>query len=101
MDRHEAIMLMHEVLEGSFGIHTNGDSMAKKMLREGYYWLTMESDCYKFMKKCHKCQTYAEKIHVTPTLLNVISSTWTFSMWSIDMIRMIEPKASNGHCNAH
>ena len=32
------------------------------------------------------------------TLLNVISSPWPFSMWGIDMIKMIEPKASNGHC---
>ena len=32
-----------------------------------------------------------------PTLLNVISSPWTFSMWGIDMIEMIESKASNGH----
>src|SRR3954469_6177877 len=57
----------------------------------------MESDCYKFVKKCHKCQVYADKIHVPPTLLNVISSPWPFSMWGIDMIGMIEPKASNGY----
>ena len=97
VDRHEADMLMHEIHEGSFGTHANGHSMAKKMLRAGYYWLTMESDCYKFAKKCHKCQIYADKIHVPPTLLNVISSPWPFSMWGIDMIGMIEPKASNGH----
>ena len=72
--------------------------MAKKMLRVGYYWLIMESDCYKFANRCHKCQIYADKIHVPPTLLNVISSPWPFSMWGIDMIGMIEPKASNGHC---
>ena len=57
----------------------------------------MESDCYKFAKKCHKCQIYADNIHVLPTLLNVISYPWPFSMWGIDMIGMIEPKASNGH----
>ena len=57
----------------------------------------MESDCYMFAKKCHKCQIYADKIHVPLTLLNVISSPWPFSMWGIDMIRMIEPKASNEH----
>ena len=67
------------------------------MLRASYYWLTMESDCYKFTKKCHKCQIYADKIHVPPILLNVISSPCPFSMWGIDMIRMIEPKASNRH----
>ncbi|KAI5382490.1 hypothetical protein KIW84_070063 [Lathyrus oleraceus] len=57
----------------------------------------MESDCCKYVKKCHKCQIYADKIHVPLTLLNVISSPWPFSMWGIDMIGMIEPKASNGH----
>ena len=59
--------------------------------------MTMESDCCKFVKKFHKCQIYADKIHVPPTLLNVISSPWPFSMWGIDMIGMIEPKASNDH----
>ena len=72
-------------------------SIAKRMLRAGYFWLTMESDCCKFVKRCHKCQVYADKIHVPPNPLNVISSPWPFSMWGIDMIGMIEPKASNGH----
>jgi hypothetical protein len=90
-------MLMNEVHEGSFGTHSNGHAMAKKMLRAGYYWMTMESDCCKHVRRCHKCQIYADKIHVPPTLLNVLSSPWPFSMWSIDMIGMIEPKASNGH----
>jgi len=26
--------------------------------------MTMEADCYKNAKKCHKCQIYADKIHV-------------------------------------
>ena len=97
VDKKEAEMLMKEVHEGSFGTHANGHSMSRKMLRAGYYWLTMESDCCKFVKKCHKCQIYADKVHVPPTFLNVISAPWPFSMWGIDMIGMIEPKASNGH----
>jgi hypothetical protein len=32
-----------------------------------------------------------------PTSLNVISYPWPFSIWGIDMIGQIEPKASNGH----
>ncbi|GAU10109.1 hypothetical protein TSUD_418490 [Trifolium subterraneum] len=97
VDKHEADLLMHEVHEGSFGTHPNGHTMAKKMLRAGYYWLTMESDCYKHARKCHKCQIYADKMHLPPTSLNVLSSPWPFSMWGIDMIGRIEPKASNGH----
>ena len=45
VDRHEEDMLMHKVHEGPFGIHANGHSMEKNMLRAGYYWLTMESNC--------------------------------------------------------
>ncbi|KAI5431079.1 hypothetical protein KIW84_035297 [Lathyrus oleraceus] len=97
MDRHEADLLITEVHEGSFGTHSNRHAMAKNMLRAGYYWVTMESDYCKFVKKRHKCQIYAYKIHVPPTLLNVISSPWPFSMWGIDMIGMIETKASSGH----
>ena len=80
MDRYEADMLMHEIHEGLFGTHANGHSMAKRILKEGFYWLTMEFDYYKFAKKCHKYQIYADKIHVPPTLLNVISSPWPFPM---------------------
>ena len=49
------------------------------------------------MRKCHKCQTYADNINVLPMSLNVLSSPWPFSMWGMDVIGPIEPKASNGH----
>ncbi|XP_039684984.1 uncharacterized protein [Medicago truncatula] len=97
VDKHEADLLMHEIHEGSFGTHSSGHTMAKKILRAGYYWMTMEADCYKHARKCYKCQIYADKIHVPPTALNFLSSPWPFSMWGIDMIGRIEPKASNGH----
>jgi len=59
--------------------------------------MTMEADCCKHAKKCHKCQIYADKTHVQPNTLNVLSSPWPFSMWGIYMIGKIEPKTSNGH----
>ena len=40
---------------------------------------------------------YVDNIHVSPTTLNVLSTPWPFSMWGIDVIGAIEPKASNGH----
>jgi len=94
---HEEEQLMHDVHDGTFGTHASGHTMSRKLLRAGYYWMTMEHDCYQYVRKCHKCQIYADKIHVPPHALNIISSPWPFSMWGIDMIGRIEPKASNGH----
>jgi len=70
----------YKIHEGSFGTHANGHAMARKILRAGYYWMTMEADCCKHAKKCHKCQIYADKIHVPPNTLNVLSSPWPFSI---------------------
>ncbi|MCH79882.1 protein NYNRIN-like, partial [Trifolium medium] len=97
VDRREADMLIEEIHEGSFGTHANGHAMAKKILRADYYRLTMETDCLSHVRKCHKCQIYADRVHVPPTRLNVLTAPWPFSLWGIDMIGMIEPKASNGH----
>lgn len=98
VDNREAEFLIKEIHEGSFGTLANGHTMGKNILRAGYYWLTMEADCFIYVKKYHKCQIYADRMHVPPTPLNVIFVLWPFSMWGIDTIGMIEPKATNGHC---
>ena len=97
VDAKEAELILQEVHEGTFGTHMNGHSMARKILRARYFWMTMENDCCKLVRKCQKCQVYADNINVSPTTLNVLSTPWPFSMWGIDVIGAIEPKASNGH----
>ena len=37
VDRHEADMLIQELHEGSFGTHSNGHAISRKILRVGYY----------------------------------------------------------------
>ncbi|XP_019431067.1 PREDICTED: uncharacterized protein LOC109338316, partial [Lupinus angustifolius] len=93
----EAEAILTDVHEGSFGTHANGHAMARKILRAGYYRLTMETNCCNHVRKCHKCQIYADNINAPPNPLNVLSAPWPFSMWGMDVIGPIEPKASNGH----
>ncbi|XP_020207600.1 uncharacterized protein LOC109792591 [Cajanus cajan] len=97
IDQVEAQNMIKEVHEGVFGTHIPGPAMAKKILRAGYYWSTMERDCYQYVRKCHKCQAYADNSNVPPTALIVLASPWPFAMWGMDVIGPIEPKASNGH----
>jgi len=97
VDAKEAESILEEVHEGTFGTHMNGHSMARKILRAGYFWLTMENDCCTHVRKCEKCQKYADNINTAPTTLNLMFAPWPFSMWGIDVIGAIEPKVSNGH----
>ncbi|XP_050888619.1 uncharacterized protein LOC127093758 [Lathyrus oleraceus] len=57
----------------------------------------MEVDYFHHVQTCHKCQIYADRIHVPPIPSNVISSPCPFAMWGITMIGYIKPTASNGH----
>jgi len=70
----EAKQILEEIHEGTFGTHMNGHSMARKILRAGYFWLTMENDCCIHVRKCQKCQLYADNINVSPMPLNVLSA---------------------------
>ena len=97
MDKKEAEVIMQDMHEGVFGTHSSGHTMAKKIWRAGYYWLTMETDCHHHSRTCHKCQIYADKVHVPLVPLNVMTSPWSFAMWGIDMIGEIKPTTSNGH----
>ena len=97
MNAKEAERMILEVHEGSFGTHANGHAMARMILRAGYYWLTMGTDCCLHVRKCHKCQIFMDNINVPPIPLNVMAAPWPFSMWGIDVIGAIEPKVSNGH----
>lgn len=84
-----------EIHEGSFGTRASGLTMVKKILRAGYYWMVMEVDCYRHLQTCHKCQIYADKIHVPSVPQNILTSPWPFAAWGIDVIGRIEPTASN------
>ncbi|XP_031398473.1 uncharacterized protein LOC116209049 [Punica granatum] len=50
IDEHESRLLMEEVHGGNCGPHMNGLMLAKKIMRLGYYWSTMETDCVKHVR---------------------------------------------------
>ncbi|XP_055830943.1 uncharacterized protein LOC129899973 [Solanum dulcamara] len=97
VDAIEATKLLEQIHAGVCGTHMNGLTLAKKILRSGYFWMTMEHDCCKYMQKCHQCQVHGDLIRVPPHELNAMSSPWPFVAWGMDVIGPIEPFASNGH----
>ncbi|KAJ9704055.1 hypothetical protein PVL29_005372 [Vitis rotundifolia] len=77
LDRASADRVMREVHAGVCGPHMGGHMLARKIMRTGYFWLTMETDCCQF--------------------LHALTSPWPFSVWGIDIIGKISPKSSSGH----
>ncbi|RDX79917.1 hypothetical protein CR513_39597, partial [Mucuna pruriens] len=80
VDAREAKEILEEIHEGAFRTHANGHAMAKKILRESYYWAKIDAYCCDHVRKCHKCQIYADNIHVPPASLNTLVTPWPFSI---------------------
>ncbi|XP_075084915.1 uncharacterized protein LOC142168150 [Nicotiana tabacum] len=53
VDAAEATRLLEEIHVGTYGPHINGFTLDKKILRAGYFWMTMESDSIRYVQKCH------------------------------------------------
>nr|XP_027122093.1 uncharacterized protein LOC113739045 [Coffea arabica] len=93
----EAYYMMKEMHSGVCGPHMNGHLLAKKIMRTGYFWLTMEHDCVDFVRKCVKCQMHGDVIRAPPTELHSMTAPWPCSIWGMDVIGTIDLPASNGH----
>jgi len=97
LDEAEAENALREAHKGICSTHASGHMMARKIQRASYFWTILEKDCVDYIRKCHKCQVYSDKINTPPVPLFNLTSPWLFTMWGIDVIRSVNPKASNGH----
>ncbi|XP_070004671.1 uncharacterized protein [Nicotiana sylvestris] len=95
VDTKEASKLLEDVHVGTCGPHVIGFVLAKKILRAGYFWMTIETNCVQYVCKCYQCQLHADMIKVPPNELNATSSPWPFDARGMDVIGRIEPTTSN------
>ena len=91
----ECNYILREVHEGICGNHSGGNSLAQKILRQGYYWPTLKEDALKFAKACDKCQRFANYVNSPAAPLTSLMSPWPFAMWGIDLIGEL-PKGKGG-----
>ncbi|GLT99508.1 hypothetical protein SLE2022_169450 [Rubroshorea leprosula] len=83
---YEAEYAVREVHEGVCGTHIGGRTLARKLLRHGYYWPTMVEDAQDYVKKCPTCQFNADDIHMPGEMLSSLMSPWPFAQWGVDLL---------------
>ena len=74
LDRVSTDRVMRKVHVGVCGPHMGEHMLARKIMRTGYFLLTMETDCYRFVQRCPECQTHGDLIHVPLSELHALTS---------------------------
>ncbi|XP_057760925.1 uncharacterized protein LOC130981349 [Arachis stenosperma] len=78
--------VLREVHEACCGHHIGGKALARKLIRDGYYWPSMMADSKEFVKKCVKCQENANFHRAPASELSLLTSSRPFSQWGVDLL---------------
>ena len=70
--------ILREVHEGICGNHIGARTLARKALRQGYYWPTMLKDTIELVRKCKACQKHGKISHLPSEPLTTVTSPWPF-----------------------
>nr|XP_025612049.1 uncharacterized protein LOC112705434 [Arachis hypogaea] len=86
LDRSEADLVLSEAHEGICGIHSGARSLAQKVLRAGFYWLTIWEDSKHKVRSCDNCQKHSPIINMPAEHLHHSVVSWPFDKWGIDIL---------------
>ena len=78
--------MLREVHGGICGNHIGARALAGKVLRQGYYWLTILKDATDLVKKCKICQEHAKISRLPSEPLTSVTSPWPFQQWGLDIL---------------
>lgn len=70
---------LHEVHKEIYKNHLESRSMAYKILRQRYYWPTIQKDITDFVKKCYQYQKYSNIQWQLASQLTQLVAPWLFA----------------------
>uniref|UniRef100_A0A2N9ERH4 Uncharacterized protein n=1 Tax=Fagus sylvatica TaxID=28930 RepID=A0A2N9ERH4_FAGSY len=82
----EAEYVLREIHEGICGNHSGTQSLAKKVVRAGYYWPSIQADADLLVRHYDKCQRFANLHHSPSEELTPMTSPWPFAQWGLDIM---------------
>jgi len=90
----EAMQQFHTSMCGG---HHYWKTTTHKILRVGYYWPTLFSNFFSFVKSCDRCQRFEGKQQLKSLPLKPIHVNGPFQQWGLDFIVKINPHSSGQH----
>ena len=78
--------MLNDFHGGACGGHLSGLSTAQKILRVGYFWLSIFKDSVDAVKRCHPCQVFARNMRSKLATLHPIITTDPFTKWGLDFM---------------
>ena len=82
----EANYVLREVHEGAYGNHSGAKALVHKVVRAGYYWLTILADAKAYLKVCDQCQHFGNVPRRPSKYLIPMMAPRPFVQWELDIL---------------
>ena len=97
MEKDYAKHILTELHDGPTGGHFIGETTAHKVLRAGYYWLTLFKDAHPHARKFQIFQVNAGREKRPAFPLQLVKVQNPFEQWGLDVVGEINPNSSKLH----
>jgi hypothetical protein len=77
--------------------HQSAHKMRWMLKRVGFYWPSLEEDCFRYFRGCEACQRFGDVQLAPASMLHLVVKPWPFRRWGLYFIREIHPSSSKGH----
>ena len=74
----EGNYILRKIHEGICGAHEAQNTIVRKALLQGYYWLNMSKETFQLVQKCTKCQRFAHLTQKPSNIQHPVRSPWPF-----------------------
>ncbi|XP_031124269.1 uncharacterized protein K02A2.6-like [Ipomoea triloba] len=82
----EADKVLAEMHEGVCTAHQGAQTLARKIILQGYYWPRLRADCLEYVKKCPACQHFAILPGRPASYYTPVTFAIPFAHWGMDLI---------------
>lgn len=82
----DANYALREVHEGICENHSEARTLAQKVIQAEFFWPTTHTDAEEIVRKCEKCQRFANILNTPVEKMTIVSVPYPFMQWGIDIL---------------
>jgi hypothetical protein len=97
LEKRDVGKVLSELHDGLAKGHYDGDNVAHKILRGGYYWPSLLKYSHAYVTRCQECQKSKGREKKVAFPLQPMIVERPFQQWGLDVIREINPNSSQLH----
>jgi transposase InsO family protein len=82
----KGLELLREIHSRFCGAHIGTRALAEKVIKQGFYWPTINIDAKALVQQCEACQKTANQQNLPSMPVHLIPPSWPLQRWGMDLV---------------